>query len=363
MPAIAASATDFPDWVPRPARLYVGHACAGRSLRDLARAERCAPSTVLRHVRRLEARRDDPLLDDALDRLAEAVAPLDPTEEDGSMSAPTLRSDLVDDATLAREGRRILRRLTEPGAFLAVGRGLHQAVVMRETEAGLARIATLPRAVAQAFVLKDWVRCTHAGTVTRYALTEPGRAALARMLSDKLRAKAAARGMAEAASPFLHQQGERVAATIDGPDGAMEAQVNLSESPLGGLARKRDRDGKPFLPLDLVVAGERLREEYERAQMGPRVGQNWERFLTAGCDAAPSGRGPCEGPSDARRRVSEALRALGPGLADVALRVCCLLEGLETAEKRMGWSARSGKIVLRIALQRLRDHYDGPRTA
>jgi hypothetical protein len=40
------------------------------------------------------------------------------------------------------------------------------------------------------------------------------------------------------------------------------------------------------------------------------------------------------------------------------LRCCCFLEGLETAEQRMGWSARSGKIVLRIGLQRLRRHYD-----
>ena len=57
-------------------------------------------------------------------------------------------------------------------------------------------------------------------------------------------------------------------------------------------------------------------------------------------------------------RVGAALRNLGPGLGDVALRVCCFLEGLETAEKRMGWSARSGKVVLRIALQRLKRHYD-----
>jgi hypothetical protein len=59
----------------------------------------------------------------------------------------------------------------------------------------------------------------------------------------------------------------------------------------------------------------------------------------------------------ARERVAAALRDLGPGLGDVVLRVCCYLEGLEVAERRMGWAARSGKIVLRIALQRLRRHY------
>ena len=56
--------------------------------------------------------------------------------------------------------------------------------------------------------------------------------------------------------------------------------------------------------------------------------------------------------------VEAALADLGPGLSDVVTRCCCYLEGLETTEKRLGWSARSGKIVLRIALMRLQKHYE-----
>ena len=62
--------------------------------------------------------------------------------------------------------------------------------------------------------------------------------------------------------------------------------------------------------------------------------------------------------AEARKRVADAMAELGPGLSDVVLRCCCYLEGLETTEKRLGWSARSGKIVLRIALMRLKRHYD-----
>ena len=111
-----------------------------------------------------------------------------------------------------------------------------------------------------------------------------------------------------------------------------------------------------YLSPELFEAGERLREDFEQALLGPRVAQNWNRFLTSGSNGW-NGGAECSGPSNARDRVSGAMKALGPGLGDVALRVCCFLEGMEKAEKRLGWSARSGKIVLKISLQRLADHY------
>lgn len=63
------------------------------------------------------------------------------------------------------------------------------------------------------------------------------------------------------------------------------------------------------------------------------------------------------GPGSARDRVAKALRELGPDLGDIVLRCCCRLEGVEATEKALGWPARSGKVVLRIALERLHQHY------
>ncbi|HRM74884.1 MAG TPA: DUF6456 domain-containing protein, partial [Paracoccus sp. (in: a-proteobacteria)] len=97
--------------------------------------------------------------------------------------------------------------------------------------------------------------------------------------------------------------------------------------------------------------------DFELAQMGARVAQNWDRFLTAGIDVSRMSGSHGGGAEGARNRVAAALRELGPGMGDMCLRVCCFLEGIEMTERRLGWSARSGKIVLRLALQRLERHY------
>jgi hypothetical protein len=168
-------------------------------------------------------------------------------------------------------------------------------------------------------------------------------------------------GMGEAPSPFVGQHrslGERI---VDDGEAPRRVRCVLTESPVAVLARRLDKDGKPFLSADLVAAAERLHEDFELAQTGPRVGLNWDRFLTGAIDRGiseplmPSLGGSA---AAARDRVAAALRELGPGLGDVALRVCCYMEGVEATEKRLGWSARSGKIVLRIALIRLKRHYD-----
>lgn len=62
--------TFVPGWVPDGARRYLAHTEAGHSIRDLARTAGCHASTVMRQIRRIETRRDDPLVDGALAALA-----------------------------------------------------------------------------------------------------------------------------------------------------------------------------------------------------------------------------------------------------------------------------------------------------
>ena len=363
MPSNLSVPRNLPDWLPDAVRLYLEHTEDGVSLRELARRDGCHASTVLRTVRRYEKRREDPLMDEALDALAKQTPPVRESSAVKEPAAMTImhRPDTkaVDETTLKREGLRILRRLAEPGATLAIAPDMEKAVVMREFPDGrCARLAVVDRMVAQAFALQDWITCRKAGRVSTYELGTAGRARLKQLIDEDDQARMAS-GLAEAPMAFADQHriwGEKLVMDEDGP---RRVRHNLAESPVTVLGRRREKDGRPFLEPALVEAAERLREDFELAQMGPRVAQNWERFLTAGDRGGFAiDAGLAQGPKAARDRVAAALRDLGPGLGDVALRVCCFLEGIEAAEQRMGWAARSGKIVLRIALQRLRRHFD-----
>ncbi len=353
----------YPAWVPTDVRHYLVHTEQGQSIRAVARQAGCHASTILRQVRRNETRRDDPLLDAALDRLARAATRSRPPkcEDSINMTAQirTAEPDLPDDQKLNAEARRILRRMAEPEACMAIAPGMDKAVVVRELPDGRTiRTGVLDREVAEAFVVKDWIAGQAKGKVARYHISQAGRAALKRLLADN---NAARQGFHEAATPFADQHRDFAEREVRQGEAqtARRIRYNVLESPLAAVARRRGKDNKPFLSDDLVAAGERLREDFELGQMGPRIAQNWDRFLTGGGRGGFQPGAGGRGPEGARDRVAAALRDLGPGLGDVVLRCCCFLEGMEQAEKRMGWSARSGKIVLKIALQRLRRHYDG----
>jgi len=337
--------TALPASLPDAVRLYLDHTDNGLSLRALARREGRHASTVMRQVRRYEHRRDDPLMDEALQALSRSPPrdTLSPSQKDLPMSAPlrphTLAppSLVIEEATLLREGRRILRRLAEPGAVLAIAPDMEKAVVQREFPDGrTARTGVVDRAVAQAFALKDWIVCRKTGRVASYELTATGRLALKRMMDSEHHAE----GLAEAAMPFADQHRDWDSREVQTEDGPRRLRYNLAESPVAALGRRRDKEGRVFLEPELVEAAERLREDFEAAQMGPRVTQNWDRFLTAGDRGGYRPDMGGDGNRGARDRVALALRDLGPGLGDVVLRVCCFLEGIEAAERRMGWAAR-----------------------
>src|SRR5690606_28292920 len=100
----------------------------------------CHASTVMRQIRRYEQRRDDPLIDHALRRLgALGVGRMAPDQRTGG----SMQHSKTDGTTLVpseiqidKEARRILRRLAEPGACLAIASGMENAVVVRESSDG-----------------------------------------------------------------------------------------------------------------------------------------------------------------------------------------------------------------------------------
>ena len=125
--------------------------------------------------------------------------------------------------------------------------------------------------------------------------------------------------------------------------------VNLAESPLGWLHAHGHLDDR------LLAAGEKLRADYELVQLSQGVTMRWEPVRVRAVGG--SRLAPGERQLAARRRFDGAIAAAGKGLEDILWRVVCACETVPAAEKALEWPARSGKLVLRLALDRVADFY------
>ncbi|MBY6218196.1 DUF6456 domain-containing protein [Qipengyuania aquimaris] len=125
--------------------------------------------------------------------------------------------------------------------------------------------------------------------------------------------------------------------------------VNIAESPLTWLHARGHLDDRQF------DAGERLRADYDRAQISPSITMRWDPVRVDG--GGGDGLTSSERQLAARARFDGAMAEAGSGLKDVLWRVACACEGLPDAEKALGWPARSGKLVLKLALDRVADFY------
>jgi hypothetical protein len=145
--------------------------------------------------------------------------------------------------------------------------------------------------------------------------------------------------------------------TVDAPqhrDAAVRGarHANRVEEPIAWLHVRGKISDRQF------DAGVRLRHDFQLAAQGPRVTMAWDAAPVAKARrAAPAHADPTLTQASAKARLDGALAAAGGGLADLLLRTVCIGEGLETAERAMGWPARAGKVVLCLGLDRVADYY------
>jgi hypothetical protein len=133
-------------------------------------------------------------------------------------------------------------------------------------------------------------------------------------------------------------------------------EIDLSGSPLARWAP--GKGGSGWLSQAEFEAGERLRDDYHRSVLSERVTSDWAGYLApARSGKSRSKEDAPQSALDAKQRVLRALEAVGPGLDGMLSRICLRELGLEAAEAEGGWPSRSGKALLKLALQRLALHY------
>jgi hypothetical protein len=147
----------------------------------------------------------------------------------------------------------------------------------------------------------------------------------------------------------LTPEGPRRSPLPGGRRPARTVTVNLAESPLAWLHARGHLDDR------LRDAGEALQRDYERAQLPASITMRWDPVRVK--STGERGLAASEREVAARQRFDGAIRAAGKGLEDILWRVVCAGEALPQAEKTLGWPARSGKLVLRIALERVAEFY------
>lgn len=141
-----------------------------------------------------------------------------------------------------------------------------------------------------------------------------------------------------------------------GGEGAVAGAIRQTRSaPLQWLTARKQAKGYGLQSVDFA-AGETLARDFDRAAFHPKQTMNWQGMVFV--DAGASGALDVSVQVlDARRKLQAALDYTGPGLAEVALAVCCSEIGLEECERDMALPKRSGKLMLKMALTRLSVFY------
>ncbi|WP_409433474.1 DUF6456 domain-containing protein [Litorimonas sp. RW-G-Af-16] len=138
------------------------------------------------------------------------------------------------------------------------------------------------------------------------------------------------------------------------PGGSIrKANLNRRNSALERLARKRGRDGRLILRACEVEAGRRLAKDYAMAGAGHVSTQNYDTAGVDGGRRADAQENTILSHMTAKTRLLAARAALGDGLENAVIAVCCRDESLDSVERAERWVKSSGLSILKIGLARL----------
>ena len=245
---------------------------------------------------------------------------------------------------IAKEAGRLLAALAEADAF-GIADPFEDGMLMVRKSRGAVSVGAgrFALALADDLVRHDLAAWETSGTSQRMLrMSAPGAAHL----------KRASTGSADA---FRDQHLATDDVTLSTEDGPVRVRVDLEESPLDWLRRRRDRDGAPLIDKASYQAGERLRADITVAGLLPSVTSRWDPVRSTG-----GARGPADATDRmvaARQRIRHAFESVGADFGDLLIDLCGSLKGLETIERERRWPPRSAKVVVRIALARLAEHY------
>ena len=151
---------------------------------------------------------------------------------------------------------------------------------------------------------------------------------------------------------MLDEDGFRAQHRVEGVDREGRA-INLAESPLSRLVTTE----RAFLQPHHIDAAERVRVLVERAQLRTRTTMNYSGATAGGKTQRNGAESITDMAVDARRTLDAIHCVLPAECAGVVMDVCGWLKGLQQVERERSWPRRSAKLVLRIGLEQVAQHF------
>lgn len=135
--------------------------------------------------------------------------------------------------------------------------------------------------------------------------------------------------------------------------------ASADHAPLLKLYNRQRNMAHKYLSETHLLAGQKLFDLFVKANVRPNVTMNWENLQSVKQSHHTGSKdvGFSEATYMARRELYESLSHVGQEFSAILVEICLFGNGLEATEKAMNWPARSAKLLLTMALDRLAEYY------